>query len=326
MAQHRVYGLLLSSNCSLPGVPLLATTGESPPDVMVTLGEFPPVQALPDPQLWYVSASQTEEQRPNLRVWRLAGDRYWFCYGDRTEFLIQHHPTQIWAKWPSDLTLEDTTTYLLGPVFMFLLRLRGITCLHASAVVLDQRVIAFVGPPGAGKSTTAAALAQRGYPVLSDDGVALLPRGKQWFVPPAYPRLRLWPQSVDFLYGHTNHLPRIVPTHPTWDKRYLDLTQDGYQFLTHPFPLSQVYLFNHRRDEADTPFVQPISPSTGLLRLIANTSVNYLLNRPMRQQEFQQLTRLVDTVPVYQITPHTNPDYLPQLLQQVIRVASDAPL
>ncbi|MDB9311892.1 hypothetical protein PN462_02170 [Spirulina sp. CS-785/01] len=321
MPLHRVYGLTLVANHPLPGVPRLATTGETSPDVEITLGEFPPLTDIPNTQPWYVSSSQTEEQQPNLQVWGLGEGKYWFLYGDRTEFLIQHPPTQIWAKWPSSLTLEDTATYLLGPVLMFVLRLRGITCLHASAVCLQHTALAFVGPAGAGKSTTAAAFAQLGYPVLSDDGVPLFPQGKQWLTMPAYPRLRLWPESVGLLYGHREQLPRIVPTHPTWDKRYLDLTQGGYQFQSQPFPLSQVYLFNPRT-ATNAPSVQPLPPTQALLRLIANTSVNYLLTRSQRQQEFQQLTKLVQAVSVYQITPHPNPTYLPQLLEQIICVAS----
>ena len=51
----------------------------------------------------------------------------------------------------------------LGPVFAFVLRLRGAVTFHASAVRIGDAV-AFLGPQGAGKSTTAAALALRGCP------------------------------------------------------------------------------------------------------------------------------------------------------------------
>ena len=45
--------------------------------------------------------------------------------------------------------------------------------LHASGVVLGGRAALFAGPPGAGKSSLAAALLRRGAPLLSDDTVAL---------------------------------------------------------------------------------------------------------------------------------------------------------
>jgi hypothetical protein len=51
--------------------------------------------------------------------------------------------------------------------------LQGLEVLHASGVVLGGRAALFAGPPGAGKSSLAAALLRRGAPLLSDDTVAL---------------------------------------------------------------------------------------------------------------------------------------------------------
>jgi hypothetical protein len=52
--------------------------------------------------------------------------------------------------------------------------LRGFEVLHASGVVLGGRAALFTGPPGAGKSSLAAALLRRGEAeLLSDDAVAL---------------------------------------------------------------------------------------------------------------------------------------------------------
>jgi hypothetical protein len=53
--------------------------------------------------------------------------------------------------------------------------LRGFEVLHASGVVLQGRAALFAGPPGAGKSSLAAALLRRGAALLSDDTVALEP-------------------------------------------------------------------------------------------------------------------------------------------------------
>ena len=101
------------------------------------------------------------------------------------------------------------------------------SCLHASAVAIEGRAVAIVGPSGAGKSSTAAAFARLGYPVLSDDIVALTGDGQRFHVQPAYPRVRLWPSAVTSLFGSRDALPRIVPD---WEKRYLPLI-DGYPFL-----------------------------------------------------------------------------------------------
>jgi hypothetical protein len=51
--------------------------------------------------------------------------------------------------------------------------LRGFEVLHAAGVVLADQAVLFSGPPGAGKSSLAAALLRRGGRLLSDDAVAL---------------------------------------------------------------------------------------------------------------------------------------------------------
>ena len=63
--------------------------------------------------------------------------------------------------------------FILGTCMAVIMMQRGILPLHGSAVVIDGWAYAFVGHSGAGKSTLSAALASRGYPLLTDDVVAL---------------------------------------------------------------------------------------------------------------------------------------------------------
>jgi hypothetical protein len=60
-------------------------------------------------------------------------------------------------------------------VLPMILHVRGGEVLHASAVLAGSRSIAFCGGAGAGKSTIAFGLAQRGYVQLSDDSVPFVP-------------------------------------------------------------------------------------------------------------------------------------------------------
>jgi hypothetical protein len=90
---------------------------------------------------------------------------------------------------------ELTIELLLGPVLTLALALHGVWCLHASAVSLNGRTIAFLGDSGAGKSTLArfgAAQASADWRRLADDilpvrlatrGVTALPRFPQLKLP-----------------------------------------------------------------------------------------------------------------------------------------------
>jgi hypothetical protein len=238
------------------------------------------------------------------------GDFYRFTYADRTEFVIDRAGREVWTTWPAPLTLEDNATYLLGPVMGFVLLLRGLVCLHGSAIVVDDEAIALIGPAGSGKSTTAAAFAARGIGVLAEDVVTLDDRGDSFLVRPAYPCIRLWPSSVATLYGSQSALP---PLTPNWDKCYLDLTQPDARFETEPRELRAIYLLNARSDEPRAPFVEAIDATEGMISLIANTYGTKLIDKHMRAREFELLSRLLAQVPLRRVTPHADPDRLATL-------------
>ena len=63
----------------------------------------------------------------------------------------------------------DVAPYLEGTVAAVLLAQRGGFALHANAVQIAGSAVAICGPRGAGKSTAAMRLAQRGHLLLADD-------------------------------------------------------------------------------------------------------------------------------------------------------------
>lgn len=311
-----IYGLRVHLNESVPGL-LLSNQQSVAPDVEIQFGCMPSwfQQSSLTKKLWYAHPEHTPGEKPTLMAWKLAG-HYQLEYADGTQFLIDDRGKQIWATWPADtLTLEDTATYLLGPVMGFTLLLRGFISLHACAIAVNNRAIAIVGPAGSGKSTTAAAFAERGYCILAEDVVTLRDRGTEFLVQPGYPSIRLWPSSVEALYGSDVSLPKLTPT---WDKCYLDLTQDKYEFQTSPLPLAAIYLLAERTDDPAAPFVQDLSPSDKLISLVANTYAAYLMDREMRGKEFKFLHRVLNAVPVRRVTSHSDPARIGELCQTIL--------
>ena len=317
---YTAYGLQLHVNKPLLGlVPSSLTTKI---DVYVWLQSMPPrmkEMLAGAGDAWYVSPFLDEKGEPVLTAWTLAGGEYFrLRYSDGTEFLLDRKGTEIWSTWPETLTIEDTAVYLLGPILGFVLRLRGVICLHASAICVNDQAIALVGPAGAGKSTTAAAFAKLGYPVLSDDVVALSDDRNSFMVQPAYPLVRLWPTSVNMLYGLPDALPRLVPGNSSWDKCYLDLTEKNYNFQQRSIPLAAMYLIGDRCDDRAAPFTEEVPANAGLLAMVANTYANYLLDKPMRAQEFELLNRLLSTIPLRRVIPHKDPAYLSKLCDVIL--------
>jgi len=270
-------------------------------------------------EIFYSSSEDADDRPPNLRVGVLhGGDYFGFFYSDGVRFAVERRGREVWADWPENYTLEDACTYLIGPVIGFVLRLRGVTCLHASAVAVDEQAIALVGFPGAGKSTTAAAFAHRGYSVIADDVVALAEDGENFLVPPGYPRVNLWPDSVRVLFGSEGALPRITPT---WGKRYMMLGGNGFGFATKPLPLRAIYLLGARETNLAAPVIEEVTGGDAFAGLVANTYVNYLLDREMRSQEFDMLSRVVAGIPIRRVRPTADPSAVFDLCEAI---AADA--
>lgn len=262
----------------------------------------------------YTNADPGQPSSAGLCIWREAEKGLLrLVYPDGTQFWVDHKRETVWATWPETLSLEETCIYLLGPILGLLLRLRGTTCLHASAVNMGGRAVAFVGAAGTGKSTTAAAFARQAFAVLSDDIVPVVEQDDLFLVPPAYSHLCLWPDSVKALYGSPDALPRF---HPNWEKRLLVLGESGTHFENQALPLGAIYILGNRRARS-APYVEQVRPRHALLSLVAETYANKLLDRNMRAQEFGVLGRLVASVPVRRVLPHSDASRLRDLCRVV---------
>jgi hypothetical protein len=314
---YSIYGLSVLTNLPIPGV--VESPIFSGADLEIWLGSVPhglsgALRSLPQPS--YVSPFRDEHGEPIYRRWNLDGGAYFrILYCDETEFIIDRPGTQIWARWPDRLTLEDTATYLLGPVLGFVLGLRGTHCLHASVVSVEGKAVALLGPAGAGKSTTAAAFAKRGYPVLSDDVAAVLDQDGRFLIQPAYPRIRLWPSSVEALYGSPEALPRITPT---WDKRHLDLSALGYRFQAQPLPLAAVYLLAPRIPEPTDPYVERVAGRDALMSIIGNIYASYALHRNFQMEAFLMIKRLLHSTALRRVIAHDNPTQISRVCDAII--------
>jgi len=235
-------------------------------------------------------------------------------YSDGASFVVDSESRRVWGTFRSPLTEADLATYFLGPVLGFVLRRRHITSLHASTVELFGHAVALSGDAGFGKSTTAAALALRGVPVLSEDIAPMHEDAGNFHVFPGYPRVCLWPDSVHYLLGSPDALPLLTPV---WEKRYLPLDGVRARFSSEPLPLGLIYLFAPRSGEAGAPQVEEMSPREALLTLVQNTYMNWLLDREQRAVEFDALSRLVQQVPVRRIIPHSDPGRIPALCELI---------
>jgi hypothetical protein len=294
-----LYGLRAWSNVPLPWCTEVA---EGPPDLRIYLGPSGPVGMPPpegDAPLWYASPFVDEAGNPAAMIRRSPDGILHLTYSDGSTFHVDPDGREVRACWDAPEREQSTLAYLLGPVLGWVLRLRGITCLHASALEVGGRALLLVGSEGAGKSTTAAALLQRGHAVLSDDVAPLSGRGDTFWISPGLPRLLLRAESAFALWGDGGAAP---PLFPGSDKGYVDSSAPFFRHCGRALPLGGVYFLESRVAGLDRPRIERVTGAAGLSRLAANAFANRVPNPAMLRADFERFGRLLNNYPVKLVT------------------------
>jgi hypothetical protein len=183
---------------------------------------------------------------------------------------------------------EAVRSMLLGPVLAILMSQRGLTTLHASAIVFDGQAVAFMGDAGWGKSTLAATFFRRGYPLVADDVVAIRFDGGRPRALPAVPQLKLTPRVVGALGEDPSRLPRVSPR----TEKRLRAVQEG--FVTTPPVLSHVYVLAPGEPER----IAPIASSEAAIELVRHSFGARSLQPTAPARYLRQAARLAEAVRV----------------------------
>jgi hypothetical protein len=288
-------------------------------DIVVSLGPetdwVREAKRLPS-RLVYPKLGEVELENPAFSLISYgAAEFFELVYGNEAIFFVDGTAERVWGTCLPPLTNEDVTNYLVGPVMGFVLRRRSILALHASAVSVSGQAVALCGESQAGKSMTAAALAMRGIPVLCEDITPLIAQDGRFHVEPGYPRVCLWPDAVEKLFGARDALPRLTPS---WDKFFLPLDGRNAKFEERRRVVCAVYFLAPRVAEADAPRIEEVGAPEALLNLIQNTYMNWLLERDQRAAEFDAASRLVTQVPMRRIVPHADPVRIGELCDLIL--------
>jgi hypothetical protein len=294
-----VYGLRIQANVPLPWCD---ETPPQPPDLRFLLASAPSTDTdatWESAALWYASPFHDAAGTPGAIIRRAPDGQFRLAYSDGSVFIVDPSGHEVRAAW-SDPSLEGSAlAFLLGPVLGWVLRLRGITCMHASALEVGGKALLLVGAEGAGKSTTASGLLRAGHAVLSDDVVPLQERDGELWVNPGLPRLLLGAESAKELWQDQGDL---TPHFPGSDKGYVDRSAPSFRFCGNATPLGAVYFLERRDPTLRQTRIQPVTGATALTRLAANTFANRVPNEAMARSDFELLGRLLNRYPVRSVT------------------------
>jgi hypothetical protein len=212
-----------------------------------------------------------------------------------------------------------TEIYLLGITLSCWLELRDMATLHASAVEVDGRGVAFLSTGGGGKSTSAVAMMHAGFPLLTDDILAIEPSGDEFLGHPGYPQMRMWPDQAEHFLGRYEDLDLV---HPVLSKRRVPVGNDGIgSFCGVSCPLETLYL-PERRDPADGGteiVITPVPRREAVMMLTGYSFVAPIVAAlGLQPHRLRLFSRLTAEIPVRRVVYPSGYDYLPRLREKIL--------
>ncbi len=211
---YRLHGLTVSSTLSLPA----RSTSASHADVRLELVAELPLRPRRAERI-------VDQGALGMVAYRdVSSGQVWSEFGAAARYVWGPLPTRCRVALSPSLARQTAELLLSSSVLSLIQALRGKLVLHASAVAMGSRLVAFAGPSGSGKTTFAALLCRLGGTLVTDDALVLEPSGSGWCAAPGTTQLRLregsslhaqgaqLTRSVD---GRLCWVPELAPAQPT---------------------------------------------------------------------------------------------------------------
>lgn len=295
---YSIFGLRVRSGLELPE--LFPAPGTAAPDITIDRGSIPEVTQGERDDLNDVNGSLV------LAIPQVA--RYRIEAGKR-----------ITVDAEPGVPERNVRLFLLGSAFGVLLHQRGLLPLHANAVEIDGRAVAFMGPSGAGKSTLAAWFHDRGFRVIADD-VCVVQFGPEGvpYAAPGLPRLRLWTDALQLMGRGCEGLSRSFLDE---DEKF-DVPMDAASAARSEVPLAAIFLL----DQGPEFSIVPLHGIEAADAVFANTyRGEYLAKTSGHEQHWQSAVRLVRGTPVFRAVRQWAPDALDEQCLRLLHHAREIP-
>lgn len=223
------------------------------------------------------------------------GDDYRLDFPDLCEFILipREHRILVNPRMPLDApTLEHL---LVDQVLPRYLAHEGSLLMHASAVLVDDAVVLFLGKSGWGKSTLAGLFDQRGLPLLSDDCVMLDAGPHGVSALPTYASLRLHEDSLGQAFAEP---PATSAVALYTSKRRLPMSTRGN---AEPMPVRAIYFVNDPATAPATISMTAYSPAVACMALIRHAFQLDVTDRTRTATLLAQAGDVARAVPAFQL-------------------------
>jgi hypothetical protein len=210
--------------------------------------------------------------------------------------------------------------YFLGTVISYWMELHDILALHASAVAINGRAAAFLAAKEGGKSSIAATFMQAGYPLLTDDLLAIERSHDGIICRSGYPNMRLWPDEAKHFLGYYRDLETV---HPAYTKRRIPVGPNGFgTFCNTSPPLGCIYLprMRHSENKRTAVEISTVRPRDAVVELIGCSSLAPVVKAlGLHAQRLDFLAQAATKVPMRRIDYPYGLKHLPVVREAVLK-------
>ncbi|ABM04375.1 Hpr(Ser) kinase/phosphatase [Psychromonas ingrahamii 37] len=242
--------------------------------------------------------------------WQVNKNQVLLKIPDAGKYLIENGET-ITIEPEENTSLDIIKLFLLGSALGAIQHQRQRLTLHASAFTKCDHTILLCGQSGAGKSTTANALIQQGFQLLSDDLAVIDFLDGDAFVTPAYPQSKLWQDAAEKLSIEYKNFHRV---RDELDKYRIPINNN---FCNRPKKIT--HIINLQLSDIELAKINSLTvfEQLGVLKIHSYRKKYFTLEQA--QGNFQACAALVDLVPVTQITRPQLTNSLKQVAELIIQ-------
>ncbi|WP_295430001.1 hypothetical protein [uncultured Thiodictyon sp.] len=302
-------------------MPELLPSGVDKPDIIVH--SLPPHEAI-DEAPREIRRWNTPDGR-TLRIAARTAGGYLLRFPGNADFLISTDCSEIRYRCEQGVAGPWFRHALLDQVIPRTLAQGGRLVLHSSAVLIASGAIGLIGGSGRGKSTLAAAFHAVGAHLLADDSLLLEAAPGGILCAPAYPGVRLWPDSAATLRrGIESQIPLgYVP-----EKLRCYLNGSGPSDpQASQVPLRAILSLRRWRpqDRISRVRLSRLPSAVAATELMAHSFMFDIGDRGHLFQTLQQAARVASAIPVYLARYPSDLARLPQVCAELTRAINQGP-
>jgi hypothetical protein len=244
----------------------------------------------------------------------LQNGSYYLRWKDYYEFRVESSGVRIDYRPLSGADSNILRNFLFGQVLSFSLVLQGIEPLHATAVRVDDRAVAFLGDCTFGKSTLAASFLQDGYPILTDDLLLIDRRSGGSMALPGCGRIKLQPDAVHLFDASGPG----TPLNPLTEKQVFSLVRDQQE--VDPLPLAALFVLPTPAERSAGAVIaaRPLSRGTLFHELLKNSFNADVVEAPRLARHFAFAADLAREVPGFALCYPEGLAHLPGVRRAVL--------